>query len=165
MARKTGRPTKYSKALGDRFCARIAEGESLRTVCDDLKMPAKATVFRWLRLPGMKAFRDQYELATQARADAFAEEMIDIAHETMEGETTTEKMIGDDVEVTVKKEDMLGHRRLLIDTLKWNMSRMNSKRYGDKIDVTSDNKPLERSVSVFDMRTQQPRKADKPKAK
>jgi len=56
---------------------------------------------------------------------------------------------------------MLGHRRLLIDTLKWNMSRMNAKRYGDKLDVTSGDKPLERSVAVFDMRSTA--KGKKPK--
>jgi hypothetical protein len=102
----------------------------------------------------MKVFRDQYELACQARADAFAERMIDIAENPLEGETVTEKTVGEDVETTVKKEDMLGHRRLLIDTLKWNMARMNPKRYGDKLDVTSDNKPLERTVAIFDMRAQ-----------
>jgi hypothetical protein len=43
---KIGRPSKYTKALGDRICAQIAEGKSLRTICDNPDMPDKATVFR-----------------------------------------------------------------------------------------------------------------------
>jgi hypothetical protein len=88
--------------------------------------------------------------------------MIDIAQNTMEGETVTTKEIEDGVpEITTKREDMLGHRRLLIDTLKWNMSRMNPKRYGEKLDVTSGDKPLERTIAVFDMRAAA--KGKKPK--
>ena len=37
------------KAVFDRICARIAEGESLRQICLDPEMPAESTVFRWLK--------------------------------------------------------------------------------------------------------------------
>ena len=40
------------KAVFDRICERIAEGESLASVCRDPSMPAQSTVYRWLKESG-----------------------------------------------------------------------------------------------------------------
>lgn len=44
--------------------------------------------------------------------------------------------------VKVKKVDMLGHRRLLVDTLIKSAQMLKPKTYGPRLDVTSDNKPI-----------------------
>lgn len=41
--------TKFSQALFNTICERIANGESLRAICADSDMPDKATVLRWLQ--------------------------------------------------------------------------------------------------------------------
>jgi hypothetical protein len=48
--RRRGRPPLYAqKAVFDRICERIAEGESLASVCRDPSLPSQSTVYRWLK--------------------------------------------------------------------------------------------------------------------
>ncbi|EMI4427806.1 ubiquitin carboxyl-hydrolase [Providencia rettgeri] len=95
------------------ICAKLAEGESLRSVCNRQGMPSKATVFRWLSENA--EFRDQYAKATEQRADALFEEMLEIADD----------VLPDSAEVAKAK--------LRIDTRKWSLARMSPKKYGDKV--------------------------------
>ena len=37
---------------------------------------------------------------------------------------------------------MLGHRRLQVDARKWMLGKLNPKKYGEKLDVTSDGEKL-----------------------
>jgi Bacteriophage Sf6, terminase small subunit-like len=50
---------------------------SLRAICADPAMPAKATVCRWLARNA--EFRGQYALARELQAERFADEMLAIA--------------------------------------------------------------------------------------
>ena len=45
---KRGRSFGYSTEIAETICDRLVNGESLRTICADPAMPAKATVCRWL---------------------------------------------------------------------------------------------------------------------
>jgi len=38
----------YNAEIAESICHRLARGESLRAICADPAMPARATVFRWL---------------------------------------------------------------------------------------------------------------------
>lgn len=128
---KTGRPTTYTPELADEICALLAEGKSLRSICRSPLMPAASTVFLWLRTHDV--FSEQYARAKEESADALAEELLHIASTPKKGKIITTKKIGEDEEVTVKVEDMLGHRRLQIDTIKFLMAKMKPKKYGDKL--------------------------------
>lgn len=111
--KKTGRPSDYLPEVAADICSLLADGESLRSICKRPGMPNKATVFRWLRIH--KEFCDQYAKATDSRADAVFEEMLDIADDAAEESAAVAKA------------------RLQIDTRKWVLSRMNPKKYGDRI--------------------------------
>jgi hypothetical protein len=52
------RPTSYSQETADAICDHLAEGKSLRRICEGDAMPARTTVFRWLQENA--AFRVQY---------------------------------------------------------------------------------------------------------
>jgi len=67
----------YTPEIAAQFCAAIAEGGSLRSVCGRSNMPSKATVFRWLR--DHPDFVKLYEIATDERADGQIDEIVDIA--------------------------------------------------------------------------------------
>lgn len=108
-----GRPSTYSQALADQICDLLAEGLSMRTVCKADDMPDKATVFRWLRTNG--EFRDQYARAKEESADAWLEDMFDIADD-------------DDIDVQRAK--------LRVDVRKWAASKLKPKKYGDKVQHT-----------------------------
>jgi len=110
------------------ICEQIETGRSLRSILkEDDNMPSSSTFFIWLKNDALKTKR--YELATDLRTDALFDEIIDIAYNTQEGTTTKETERG--VEITTG--DMLGHRRLKIDALKWSLSKLNPKKYGEKI--------------------------------
>jgi hypothetical protein len=44
---KKGRPSSYTAAIGGAICARLAEGESLASVCRDAAMPCYSAVRLW----------------------------------------------------------------------------------------------------------------------
>jgi len=122
-----GRPTDYTLELSDRICARLANGESMRTVCLDDDMPSRETLFRWIRTN--TEFHDHYAHAKQESADALTEEMLDIADE------------GSNDWMDAHDKDNAGYKlngehiqrsKLRIDTRKWIASKQKPKKYGDK---------------------------------
>lgn len=116
------KPVTYSDELFNTICDRLSEGESLRKICEDAEMPSKSNVLKWIR--DSKELQDQYARAKQESSDAWAEEMIDIIKDTKEDSNAIQKA------------------RLQIDTMKWLMSKQKPKKYGDKLDLTSDGKAL-----------------------
>ncbi len=110
------------------ICEQIETGRSLRSILKtDENMPSSSTFFIWLKDDELKSKR--YELATDLRTDTLFDEIVEIAYNTEYGETTKTSDKG--TEVTIG--DMLGHRRLKIDALKWSLSKLNPKKYGEKL--------------------------------
>lgn len=133
--KKPGRPSKYSNTLAETICARIMDGESLRAVCRDEEMPSRMTVLRWVA--SNEAFRDQYARACEIRADLLFDEMFEIADDaTNDYMLQASKDAGDEDGVSLKagfNSENVQRSRLRIDTRKWALSKMNPKKYGDKI--------------------------------
>lgn len=132
-----GRPTTYTQDLADLICERLALGESMRTVCAPDDMPAMSSVFKWLR--EHKEFSEQYARAKEESTDAMAEDLLYISDTPLMGEIRTIKPDGS---VEIKQDEMLGHRRLQVDSRKWLMAKMKPKKYGDKLDMTTNGKDL-----------------------
>lgn len=132
-----GRPTDYSDELAAKFCAMIAIGYSLRTACKEEDMPAPTTIYVWLRQH--KEFNEQYARACEERTEAMAEDILDIADD---GTNDYMMVTKGDQEFEVLNSEHLQRSRLRIDTRKWLMSKVKPTKFGDKLDVTSDGKPL-----------------------
>lgn len=141
-----GRPTTYTQQTALQLCLYLAEGESLRTACAREEMPAVSTVFLWLR--DHKEFLEQYARAKEEAVEAMAEEILDISDN---GENDwMEKHFGRDSESTwVVNGEAVQRSKLRVDTRKWIMSKLKAKKYGDKVDVTSDGKAIEGNAIVF----------------
>ena len=77
---KRGRPSAYSDKIADAICDRLVDRESLRAICADPGMPAKATVFRWLA--SNKEFRQSYAFARACQAEDLAFEILEIADDS-----------------------------------------------------------------------------------
>lgn len=128
-----GRPSEFSQETADAICEKLADGESLRSICLADEMPAKSTVFKWL---GQHSdFADQYARAREAQADTLADDIVDIADD---GTNDWMKRQRDDGTT----EDVLNHEhiarsKLRVDARKWVAAKLKPKKYGDKIDVTS----------------------------
>lgn len=150
--KKMGRPTIYSAELATTLCDYLARGESLRTACAHKGMPDVKTVFNWFSESNKELWRNdflqQYTRAKQEAADMLAEQILDISNTPAKGKVTTTRTTtdkdGNAVTITeVREDDMLGHRRLQVDTRKFLMAKMKPKIYGDKFDVTSDGEKIE----------------------
>jgi hypothetical protein len=128
---KVGRPSRYSQALADRICGELADGRSLRSVCDADDMPNKATVFRWLR--EHEEFRDQYARAKQESADSFVDDMIDIADDARND--WMKRQVTEDVQAYTLNGEHVNRTRLRLDTRKWIASKLKPKAYGEKLDL------------------------------
>lgn len=111
----------------DEICQEIEKGKSLRSILKNESMPSSKTFYEWLDSNEEKVKR--YARATDLRTDILFDEIVDIAYNTEEGTTTKQTERG--LEITTG--DMLGHRRLKIDALKWSLSKLNPKKYGDKV--------------------------------
>lgn len=135
--KKNGRPSEYTQEYGDRICERLAEGFSLRTVCEQEDMPSIATVFAWMRKDEM--FLKQYARAKQESADAMAEEILDISDNGTND--WMEKHYGEE-KSWVTNGEALQRSRLRVDTRKWLMAKMKPKKYGDQLDLTSKGERL-----------------------
>lgn len=133
-----GRPSDYTQEIADAICERLADGESLRKICQDEEMPNKSTVFRWLA--ANKEFCDQYAHAREAQADSLADEILDISDD---GSCDT---YVDDNGNTRTDQEVIGRSRLRVDARKWLASKMAPKKYGDKVTqehTGPDGKPVQ----------------------
>ena len=130
--RKRGRPSRYTPELAAELCERLADGETLRSICRDEKMPDKATVLRWLADKTKVDFRDQYAHARDMQADALFDEALEIADDAS-GDWSTDK----DGKKALNHEH-IQRSRLRVDTRKWAAGKLAPKRYGDKVQHTGD---------------------------
>lgn len=125
---------------------RICEGESLRSIlmhADRNILPTMAVFLKWVSQD--KELEKQYARAMEIRADSMFDEIIEIADES-----NADLDIGDDEKLRVIGESVQ-RSRLKVDARKWALSKMQPKKYGDKIDVTSDGDKIENTVTVFQL--------------
>ena len=123
----------------DIICKRIEDGEALSVILRDNDMPDRGTVYKWIRED--LAIFDKYTRATKIRADYLADEIIEIADKQ-----------GKDVKIVDGEEvtdyNVINRNRLQIDARKWAASKMNPKKYGDKVDVTTDGQPIKQEPTT-----------------
>ncbi len=82
-------------------------------------------------------FSQHYARAKEESADALYEETQDIADESLTGAKGADpKAAGAIVQAY----------RLRVDTRKWMMSKMKPKKYGDKIDMTTNGKDIPQPI-------------------
>lgn len=114
----------YSDGLLASILDRVANGESLSSVCDAYDMPSRKSFFQWVKdNPEIQA---KYEFAIQMRADKLAEDIIQIADD---GLNDTYK---DENGNTRTDQDVIARSRLRVDARKWLASKMAPKKYGDR---------------------------------
>ena len=108
---KIGRPTKYSHEWAERFCARIAEGQSVAEICERGDQPSQQSVYSWLRED--EDFLERYARAREAQADKYFQEIIEIAD--------------------AATPETVNVARLRVDSRKFTVARLAPKKYGDHI--------------------------------
>jgi hypothetical protein len=128
--KKTGRPSKYDPEIARIICEQLSEGIPLRQICRDNEgFPAWRTVYDWMG-------RDESLSASIARArdigyDALAEECLLIADTIQLGQ----KQVMTDEGSSTTIEDMLGHRKLQIETRLKLLAKFHPTKYGDRVAI------------------------------
>lgn len=138
------KPSTYSEKVAQKICDRIAEGEPLRQICRDERMPAWRTVYHWRSKN--EEFAARLASARDMGADAIAEETIEIADDTSNDTIVTEN--GEK-----PNGEWIARSRLRVETRLKLLAKWSPKKYGEKIDVTSDGEKLsmtdeERSAKI-----------------
>lgn len=136
MAVTMGRPSTFTQETADAICARLAEGESLNSICKDEAFPPESTVRRWA-LDDEQGFSANYARAREVGYLRMADEITQIA-DNGSNDTYT-----DDEGNERTNQDVIARSRLRVDTRKWLLSKMLPKVYGDKLELSGDpDKPL-----------------------
>jgi hypothetical protein len=97
----------------DAICERLANGESLRSICRDDDMPSLGAFFRYVGADQSSA--EQYARAREANGDFHGSSVAQIAADVVEGR------IPPDV------------ARVAMDAHKWTAGKLKPKVYGDKV--------------------------------
>lgn len=136
----------FTQAIADEICERIAEGETLSAICRSEGMPKRRTVYDWLR--ANVEFAKAMDIARDVGADAIAEEALHIADTPMDG---IELQIGSDGETKERRGDMLGHRKLQVETRLKLLAKWCKGKYGDRLDLNHGGQSGNPLVVVKDM--------------
>jgi hypothetical protein len=100
----------FSQELFDRICDRIADGESLRSICEDDDMPSVTSVMRWLAADAKLG--EQYARAREVQGDGEFDKAREIAF--------------------AATPETVQVARLQYDAVRWRAGKLRPKVYGDK---------------------------------
>ncbi len=128
-----GRPSSFSDEIADEICRRMAEGETPRQICRDEGMPARSTLTNWCEADP-EGFGARFQLAYDALVATWSEEIIDIADDATNDWVERENKDGSKY-MAIDKEHIT-RSALRVKTRQWLLSKLNSKRFGDKLAVT-----------------------------
>lgn len=132
--------------------SRLAKGEPLAQICRDDFLCDPSTWRDWCAADETLAIA--YARAREDGFDQIAMQCLEIANKTQEGVETTTKADG---AIEEKRGDMLGHRKLQIETRLKLLAKWDPKRYGDKIAVggSDDMPPVQTKVDVTGLSVEQ----------
>lgn len=104
---------KHSEELENEICDRIAEGESLRAICQDDNMPGRRTVMEWIETN--EAFRAKYARARVQQAEWLNDDMAEIEESVLRGRLDTKAA------------------QVVLGSKQWRAAKLAPKRYGERI--------------------------------
>jgi len=124
-----GRPSVYSKELVTELCGIIASTDmGVHRICKKHKQfPAPAQIFKWLldfEDKDKDHFREQYAYAK----DIQTEFMNDKMNETAAPKKADKRGFG-------VGNQIINRDKLIVDTLKWQMSKLAPKKWGERMHV------------------------------
>ena len=100
-------------------------------------MPDLSTIFNWLAIK--PEFVEQYARAKEAGAEAWADEIMDIADNGSNDWMEAKKKEG---AVVLLDREHVERSKLRIESRKWLLSKLKAKKYGEKLDMTTNGKDM-----------------------
>jgi hypothetical protein len=127
-----GSGSKYTEEIADKICDLVSNGVNLRSVCRIQGMPAWRTVYDWV--VARPEFAARLARARELGYDALAEEALEISNTPVMGQ----KQVMGDSKTYTTVEDMLGHRKLQIETRLKLLACWDPKKYGNRTTLAGD---------------------------
>jgi len=120
---------RYSEAMGVDICERTADGKTMVEICEQDDMPSHRTVRRWRLDP-------KYEIGDRLFGEVLQDARIEQCHTYVD-----QALYG--VQTLPLKGDrsdnaLIQKKRLEVDTIKFYVSKVAAKIYGDKLQHTGD---------------------------
>ena len=128
----------------------IENGNSLRKSLATVKLSSK-TFYEWLELEENESKVKQYARACEERAEALLDEMLDIVDDTRNDYIemdTGEEGASEHVLEAKPNYELIQRSRLRYDARKWLVSKLNPKKYGEKVDVTSGGDKIPQATAI-----------------
>jgi hypothetical protein len=116
---------KFSQEIFDEICEKIANGESLRKICKNDKMPNLTSVWKWLN--NDEELSKQYARAREEQAEYYADEITEICDAVIPVDAFGKIDAG-----------AVNQARLKIDSRKWIASKLKPKRFGDYTKIQAE---------------------------
>lgn len=111
----------------DRICSLMEAGHGLPEIAKQLNC-THAAILHWVRddtLNGGAEISTKYARAVEARSEAMADQLLDIADDrSFMGRTDANAIVA--------------QQRLAVDTRKWLLSKMLPRKFGDRIEISGD---------------------------
>ena len=142
--------TRYTDELGAQICEMICNTSlSLRNICKQLNV-GHSTVREWIANKD-HPMSDLYARAKKVQIELLAEEILDIADD---GSNDLMTMGFGDKEYETENKEVTNRSKLRVDARKWLLSKLDPKKYGDKLDVTSDGEKINQVFKIGDQTIQ-----------
>lgn len=106
-------------------CERMADGETLSAICKEADTPSRATFLRWVKNDTARS--KAYQLARQAQADFYFDQIKDIAFDSSEDALVNQRG------TVVANHEFIGRSRVKVDALKWIASKLDPVKFGDRM--------------------------------
>jgi hypothetical protein len=116
------RPSGYTRALGEKICARIIAGASVGSLAADRRLPSTGTLYNWLETNA--EFRGRYAAACEVRAELLADEAMALVEDAWRRAKSGPGGALD------PDPGAIGWVRLKFAALRWRVARMSPGRYG-----------------------------------
>lgn len=129
----TGRPTKYTKELGEKICDLVADGWAFNKACDKCGV-TKRTGYNWLR--EYEEFKDMYTFACECRAD----DVVDSILSLVQGIDTSSEFAKEEIQ----------KKRLEVYAMQWIAGKMRPKKYNDRL-IVDHGGSIKHNVSISEM--------------
>jgi hypothetical protein len=118
----------------------LADGKALRDIAQIEGMPHQATILRWVENDAGARFREQYARARNHFYDRMAEECVRIADDAGQDFFVEDR---NGKSVVVPDLARVQRDRLRVDARKWFLSKRDSKRYGDRLEIEAGDGPIQ----------------------
>lgn len=136
---------KFTQQLADEICSRLADGESLMSICRTPGMPKDSTVYRW-SLDSEHPFSQDYARAREIGYRRLADEILEISDNATNDYVQRLREEGE-AQILVD-HDHISRSRLRVESRKWYLSKVLPKIYGDKIQHEGGDKPIVHNVGI-----------------